>query len=594
MAQSWTTLELLVVTIIATGGVLLVTRNFPDNFMRWKNRETAATIMEDAEMPEHPFPTKEEAGSPEVLKITDNIYVATNYGLANSIWLTGDGGVVVVDTMESVEAARDVLYAMRQIIDDPVRGIIYTHSHADHTFGAEVFIEGQDEMPEIWAHKTFEFGLSEFATPNVGTMKRAMRQFGAYLPKHSYGIGNTGLLLNTEGYHVGIVMPNRLLVEDEEDILIADIFMKLVYIPGETEDQIGVWLPEARAFLCGDDIYRAFPNLYAIRGVPNRNAVKWISSLDTIRNLRPKYLIPSHGRPIVGEDDIYNLLTIYRDALQYVHDQTVRKINQGWYPEDIALSIKLPEVYKSEPYLYELYGTVEWSVRSVFDQYMGWFSGNVADLAAMGTVERAEEMVALVGGEDNLAKSAKEALQAGKTRWALQLASHVIAVNKKHELAQEIRLLAIKGLAKKSTSTNGHHYYMTTALEDHDLVNNVLSPLTKSEVINHYTIKQLFVALQCRLMSELTVGVDTKTCFHFTDLEQTWHGHLRRGIFDVSSHAEDAELSCDLKLTTTSAVWRSILGGTMTHARAYMRGDIVLEGGVGEFKKFFSYFDQDD
>ena len=75
-----------------------------------------------------------------------------------------------------------------------------------------------------------------------------------------------------------------------------------------------------------------FPNLYAIRGTPFRSLKLWTESLDRMRNLKAEYLIPSHTEPIVGHQTIYSQLTDYRDAIQHVHDQTVRFINKGLHP----------------------------------------------------------------------------------------------------------------------------------------------------------------------------------------------------------------------------------------------------------------------
>ena len=86
--------------------------------------------------------------------------------------------------------------------------------------------------------------------------------------------------------------------------------------------------------MVGDNFYRSFANLYAIRGTKYRNPMEWVYSLDKIRSLNAKYLIPSHSRPVVGKDNVYNALTDYRDAIQFVHDQTVRYINKGLLPDD--------------------------------------------------------------------------------------------------------------------------------------------------------------------------------------------------------------------------------------------------------------------
>ena len=63
------------------------------------------------------------------------------------------------------------------------------------------------------------------------------------------------------------------------EIYVAGLDVTFVHIPGETDDHIGVWLRERRIFLCGDDIYKAFPNLYAIRGTPTRDTLQWVESL---------------------------------------------------------------------------------------------------------------------------------------------------------------------------------------------------------------------------------------------------------------------------------------------------------------------------
>lgn len=72
-----------------------------------------------------------------------------------------------------------------------------------------------------------------------------------------------------------------------------------------------------------------------------------------------------------------------------------RYMNKGYYPQDIVPLVKLPEKLSKNPWLYQLYGSVEWSVRAVFAQYLGWFSGNVAELKSVPSKERAANMIEL-------------------------------------------------------------------------------------------------------------------------------------------------------------------------------------------------------
>ena len=123
------------------------------------------------------------------------------------------------------------------------------------------------------------------------------------------------------------------------------------------------------------NFYKSFPNLYAIRGTAYRDVTLWVKSLDKMRKLRAQYLVPHHTRPLKGAEKIYETLTNYRDAIQYVHDQTIRWMNKGLTPQAIVEKVKLPNHLAHRPYLREYYGTVQWSVRAIFNGYLGWFHG---------------------------------------------------------------------------------------------------------------------------------------------------------------------------------------------------------------------------
>jgi len=116
-----------------------------------------------------------------VEKVGDGIFVAVAYGIANSIMIEGDDGVIIVDTMATVEEAAEVLAEFRKITPKPVKAIIYTHSHPDHVFGAEAFVAAAGR-PEIYAHETTENHLGRLFTeigPIIGS--RSLRMFGNFL-----------------------------------------------------------------------------------------------------------------------------------------------------------------------------------------------------------------------------------------------------------------------------------------------------------------------------------------------------------------------------------------------------------------------------
>jgi alkyl sulfatase BDS1-like metallo-beta-lactamase superfamily hydrolase len=398
----------------------------------------------------------------EVIRVTDGVHVAVGFGLANSILIEGDDGVIIVDTMESIEAARDVKAEFDRITDKPVRAIIYTHNHTDHIMGATVF--AGDDQPDVYSHETTTAEVENIYKHITGAIfSRSVRQFGVFLSDEDHlncGIGPR-LRVGPPGA-TGFIPANRTF-SDEMETEIAGIRLKLVHAPGETDDQLYVWLPDKGVLLPGDNFYKAFPNLYAIRGTSYRDVRHWADSLDLMIAEAPEFLVPSHSRPISGAAQIAETLGNYRDAIRFVHDETVAGLNRGLTPDQLVETVKLPDHLAALPYLQEYYGTVAWSVRSIFNGYLGWFDGNATNLFPLSPKERASRMAELAGGEDALRAKAAAAFEAGDFQWCAELADLLIALSPGDAEAKRLRAGALRELGERQISANGRNYYLTSA-----------------------------------------------------------------------------------------------------------------------------------
>jgi len=215
--------------------------------------------------------------------------------------------------------------------------------------------------------------------------------------------------------------------------------------------------------LPGDNYYHAFPNLYAIRGTRYRNVLHWADSLDKMIGEEPAFLVPSHTRPVVGTARIAETLGNYRDAIRYVHDETIKGMNAGRTPDELAHSIRLPDRLANQPYLTEFYGTVSWSVRAIFSGNLGWFDGNATNLHRLAPTDRGRKMVELLGGMDALLSKARAAMESGDAQWACELVDHVLAVDGGNAAARSIKEKALTLLADGQVSANGRNYYLTSA-----------------------------------------------------------------------------------------------------------------------------------
>ena len=527
---------------------------------------------------------------PQIFKVTDNVYSGVGYGLANSIMIETKEGLVIVDTLGSEETASLLLSEFRKISNKPVKAIIYTHNHLDHLGGATIF--AADDSPDIYAQENILYNIDNIATtirPII--FERSARQFGIPLNENNIVHQGIGAFLEVSADStLGLLRPT-ITFKDNLNIKVGDLEVELVHAPGETDDHLFVWLPKQEVVMVGDNFYRSFANLYAIRGTKFRNPMDWVNSLDKIRRLNAKHLIPSHSRPLSGEENIEGALRDYRDGIQFIHDQTIRHINKGLMPNEIVQKVRLPKHLAESPYLQEFYGSISSYVRSIFSGYIGWFSGNITDLHPMELEVRANKMAELAHNNIKIIDAAVAALENGEYQWAMELSDISIILDENNKKAKEIKARAAENFSFTQSASNDYYFYQTVAGElrnEFDI--HASESKTTPEQIKSIPMKSIMKSLPVNLNFEKAINVDKKILFTFHDLNEEFRLHIRRGVAELSFTSYGDE---ELIIKTNEQIMKEVFAGLKNVASISLllaNNEIDVKGGNIEFLKILSLF----
>jgi len=521
----------------------------------------------------------------KIYSYENGIHAAVGYGIANSYLIEGGGLNIIIDATDSTFQAEKVYAEFKAINANPIAAIIYTHNHGDHTLGAKYFVDQQDKTPLVIAHESTAKSVEKiFGILNPIISSRSSKMFGTALPEEDVVNVGIGPYLSVGRSAPGYIKPN-LTFDNELKLNIAGIAFEFFHAPGETDDQIFVWLPEYQALFPGDNIYKTFPNLYTIRGTSHRDVNAWVNSLDMMIALKPKNIFPSHTLPFAGDSALETLM-IYRDGIQFIHDQTIRLMNQGMHPEEIIEKIELPSAVASSPYLQEFYGTVRWSVKSIFNGYLGWFSGNISELDPTSTFKRAKFVSNMVGGPDALFAELEKAIANEEMQWVLELSDLLLAMDHRPSEVRRYRAEAAFYLGNMASNPNKRNYFLSEAqrlLGDQESV-NIIPP--EVSMLEQIPMDMFFDVLRVNLNPEKVDPNEIITaCFEFSS-GLTKAMILRNQVAQIKSILP---IGCTLNIKTDEQILKQILAGLKNPIVEIANGNLIVDKDV-QFLKLLNSF----
>jgi len=536
---------------------------------------------------------REYIGAPRVERISQHVWAAISYDSAHVALIHTEEGNVIVDTAMNPSRADDAMEALGAVAPKgPVRAIIYTHSHLDHC-GGTTAIASKDTP--IWAHENFtDHFVKQYQLFATIEGIRGKRQFGAHVSPEDVPSTGIGARHDWEAPYreggLGMMYPTNTF-SGSKTLDFGDLEIELIEAPGETHDHIIVWIPEDKTLIAGDNFYWAFPNLYTLRGTSPRAVSSWFESIDVMRRKEAEHLLPMHTRPVHGAAEIATLLTGYRDAMQWIRDEVVRGANRGLDLDTLAETIRLPKHLAEPHYNKEFRGKIDWCVRAIYTNNLGWFDGRPERLFTHTRKEIAQREVELIGGAEKVLALAGRALDEHDPRWAIHLLvkledSGLGSREARYELAN-----AYEALARESYNFDGRAYLLESALELREGMPEVKPARINPEMALGLPLAQLFDVMATRLDAQGAMDVHESVHFVFPDEGKRFVVTIRRGVAEViEGEPLPGTPEPIATLTIDSRTYRKMALKLLSPLSVVASGEVDVSGSVTGFVMFFRRF----
>lgn len=260
------------------------------------------------------LPLRAQELGPGFTKVKDGIYVYTaKPGNSNCGIIMTQEGVVMIDSCHNPPDSHRVLAAIKKLTDKPVRFLIDTETHSDHTFGHYVF-----SPPAIVInHKGAGEGMQKAYNPKRVEILKAQS------PEMADAVKDYKLI------------PPHIEYKDGMTISLGERTFELIYLKNvHSEADTAIWLPKERVLFASSAAnVRTFINLRPFVTIPDV-----LASYKLMKSLNPEVVVPGHG-PVTTTKIFDEYESFYTSLLQRVEDMK----RQGKSLDEIKKELKMPE-----------------------------------------------------------------------------------------------------------------------------------------------------------------------------------------------------------------------------------------------------------
>ncbi|CPR10916.1 hydrolase [Mycobacterium bohemicum DSM 44277] len=496
-----------------------------------------------------------------LFEVVPGIYQVRGFDLSNVTFVETDSGIIVIDPLVSTEVAAAALslYRTHRGGERPVVAVIYTHSHVDH-FGGVLGVTSEAEVASgavaVLAPEGFvEHAVQENVYAGPAMARRATYMYGTLLPRGPMDQVGCGLGQAPSTGEVAIIVPTIDIRETGEKHTIDGVEIEFQMAPGtEAPAEMHFYFPRFRALCMAENATHNLHNLLTLRGALVRDPHAWsgylTEAIDTFAD-RADVVFASHHWPTWGRENIVEFLSLQRDMYAYLHDQTLRLLNQGYTGAEIAEMFEMPPALDRAWHTHGYYGSVSHNVKAVYQRYMGWFDGNPARLWPHPPESLGPRYVEAMGGMERVVEIARSAFASGDLRWAATLLDHAIFTDSEHSQARALYADTLEQLAYGAENATWRNFFMSGATELRAGNFGTAVTAASPSMFNQLTPEQIFDSLAIRVNGPRAWDLDMTIDVSFGDLAANYRLALRNGVLIYRKVAADvATATVTVKLDT--------------------------------------------
>ena len=467
-----------------------------------------------------------------LFEVVPGVYQVRGLDIANMTLVEGDSGVIVVDTLTSIEGARA---AMELYFEHrgrrPVAAVIFTHTHTDHWGGARGVIDdamlASGRVPIIAPDLFMEHAVSENVIAGPAMLRRAQYQFGPFLKKGPRGQVDCGLGKSMAAGSVALLRPTDLIKATGDKRTIDGLEFEFQMAPNsEAPAEMHFYIPRYKLLNLAENCTHNFHNLLPFRGADVRDALAWSKYLGEALQMwgsKAEAMCGQHHWPVWGKERVDTMIRQQRDLYKFAHDQTLRLLNHGLTASEIAETIKLPKSLDGAWHARGYYGHIRHNVKAIYQKYLGWYDANPANLDPLPPVESGKKFVEYMGGADAILGRARTDFDKGEFRFVAQALSHLVFAEPGNAAARALLADTFEQLGYLAESSTWRNAYLFGAQELREGIPKAPPrPPMPRETLAALGTGQLWDMLGVRLNGPKAEGKHIILNWTFTDTEENY------------------------------------------------------------------------